>query len=93
MCLFCVDRLTAFVLKSFAQARSYIFVDNSHIKDSLTWLSQKQKENGCFQRSGSLLNNAIKVEPLILFWSLNIVTCRSKDAPMDSSSLGDIDLR
>ncbi|XP_039080347.1 pregnancy zone protein-like [Hyaena hyaena] len=52
--------LTAFVLKSFAQARSYIFVDNSHIKDSLTWLSQKQKENGCFQRSGSLLNNAIK---------------------------------
>uniref|UniRef100_A0A673T596 Pregnancy zone protein n=1 Tax=Suricata suricatta TaxID=37032 RepID=A0A673T596_SURSU len=52
--------LTAFVLKSFAQARSYIFVDNSHIKDSLTWLSQKQKKNGCFQRSGSLLNNAIK---------------------------------
>ncbi|NIG59551.1 alpha-2-macroglobulin-like [Pontoporia blainvillei] len=28
--------------------------------NSLTWLSQKQKENGCFQRSGSLLNNAIK---------------------------------
>ncbi|XP_045319813.1 pregnancy zone protein-like [Leopardus geoffroyi] len=52
--------LTAFVLKSFAQARSYIFVENSHITDALTWLSQKQKENGCFQRSGSLLNNAIK---------------------------------
>ncbi|XP_060514423.1 pregnancy zone protein-like [Panthera onca] len=52
--------LTAFVLKSFAQARSYIFVEKSHITDALTWLSQKQKENGCFQRSGSLLNNAIK---------------------------------
>ncbi|XP_037023804.2 pregnancy zone protein-like [Artibeus jamaicensis] len=52
--------LTAFVLKSFSQARSYIFVEDSHITDSLTWLSQKQKENGCFQHSGSLLNNAIK---------------------------------
>uniref|UniRef100_G3U1C7 Pregnancy zone protein-like n=1 Tax=Loxodonta africana TaxID=9785 RepID=G3U1C7_LOXAF len=52
--------LTAFVLKSFAQAQSYIFVETSHIMNALTWLSQRQKENGCFQRSGSLLNNAIK---------------------------------
>ncbi|XP_075863792.1 pregnancy zone protein-like isoform X1 [Microcebus murinus] len=52
--------LTAFVLKSFAQAQWYIFVENSHIMNALTWLSQKQKENGCFQRSGSLLNNAMK---------------------------------
>ncbi|XP_004451447.2 pregnancy zone protein-like [Dasypus novemcinctus] len=52
--------LTAFVLKSFAQAQAYIFVDNSHIMNALIWLSQKQKENGCFQLSGSLLNNAIK---------------------------------
>uniref|UniRef100_A0A671E6F8 Alpha-macroglobulin receptor-binding domain-containing protein n=1 Tax=Rhinolophus ferrumequinum TaxID=59479 RepID=A0A671E6F8_RHIFE len=52
--------LTAFVLKSFSQARSYIFVEDSHITSSLTWLSQKQRENGCFQRSGSLLNNAMK---------------------------------
>ncbi|XP_070646277.1 pregnancy zone protein-like [Bos indicus] len=52
--------LTAFVLKSFSQAQSHIFVEDSHITDSLTWLSRKQKENGCFQRSGSLLNNAIK---------------------------------
>ncbi|XP_054447414.1 pregnancy zone protein-like [Pteronotus mesoamericanus] len=52
--------LTAFVLKSFSQARSYIFVEDSHITNSLTWLSQKQRENGCFQHSGSLLNNAMK---------------------------------
>ncbi|KAB0397099.1 hypothetical protein E2I00_015371, partial [Balaenoptera physalus] len=52
--------LTAFVFKSFAQAQSYIFVEDSHVMNSLTWLSQKQKEDGCFQRSGSLLNNAIK---------------------------------
>ncbi|CAK6443698.1 unnamed protein product [Pipistrellus nathusii] len=52
--------LTAFVLKAFSQARSHIFVEDSHITNSLTWLSQKQRENGCFQRSGSLLNNAMK---------------------------------
>ncbi|XP_017749731.1 PREDICTED: pregnancy zone protein-like [Rhinopithecus bieti] len=52
--------LTAFVLKSFAQAQSYIFVENSHIRDALTWLSRRQKADGCFEGSGSLLNNAIK---------------------------------
>ncbi|KAM9230693.1 alpha-2-macroglobulin-like [Dugong dugon] len=52
--------LTAFVLKTFAQARPYIFIDETHITQALTWLSQKQKDNGCFRSSGSLLNNAIK---------------------------------
>ncbi|XP_025138969.3 alpha-2-macroglobulin isoform X2 [Bubalus bubalis] len=52
--------LTAFVLKSFAQARGYIFIDEAHITEALTWLAQKQKSNGCFRSSGSLLNNALK---------------------------------
>ncbi|XP_065440718.1 alpha-2-macroglobulin-like isoform X1 [Chrysemys picta bellii] len=52
--------LTAFVLKSFAQARSHIFIEEKHIQDALAWLSGKQKENGCFRSSGTLLNNAIK---------------------------------
>uniref|UniRef100_A0A8D2AJW3 PZP alpha-2-macroglobulin like n=1 Tax=Sciurus vulgaris TaxID=55149 RepID=A0A8D2AJW3_SCIVU len=52
--------LTAFVLKTFAQARAYIFIDEAHITQALTWLSQQQKDNGCFRSSGSLLNNAIK---------------------------------
>ncbi|XP_055972615.1 alpha-2-macroglobulin-like [Sorex fumeus] len=52
--------LTAFVLKTFAQAETYIFIDKAHINQALTWLSQKQKDNGCFKSSGSLFNNAIK---------------------------------
>uniref|UniRef100_A0A8C3Y0H0 Alpha-2-macroglobulin n=1 Tax=Catharus ustulatus TaxID=91951 RepID=A0A8C3Y0H0_CATUS len=54
--------LTAFVLKSFAQARHHIFIEEKHIQDALNWLSQKQKENGCFRSSGTLLNNAMKME-------------------------------
>ncbi|XP_023563183.1 alpha-2-macroglobulin [Octodon degus] len=53
-------RLTAFVLKTFSQARRYIFIDEAHITQALFWLSQKQKDNGCFRSSGSLLNNAMK---------------------------------
>ncbi|NXC37818.1 A2MG protein, partial [Penelope pileata] len=52
--------LTAFVLKSFAQARPHIFIDEKHIQDALVWLAYKQKENGCFHSSGTLLNNAMK---------------------------------
>ncbi|XP_053896357.1 alpha-2-macroglobulin-like isoform X2 [Malaclemys terrapin pileata] len=52
--------LTAFVLKSFAQARSQIFIEEKHIQDALAWLAGKQKDNGCFRSSGTLLNNAIK---------------------------------
>ncbi|KFW78638.1 Alpha-2-macroglobulin, partial [Manacus vitellinus] len=52
--------LTAFVLKSFAQARHHVFIDEKHIQDAFVWLSYKQKENGCFQSSGTLLNNAMK---------------------------------
>ncbi|KAF6121329.1 PZP alpha-2-macroglobulin like [Phyllostomus discolor] len=52
--------LTAFVLQTFAQARPYIFIDEAHITGALTSLSQKQKDNGCFRSSGSLLNNAMK---------------------------------
>ncbi|XP_031236150.1 murinoglobulin-1-like [Mastomys coucha] len=64
--LFCTSgenlskQLTAFVLKSFAQARAFIFIDESHITHAFTWLSQQQKDNGCFRSSGSLFNNAMK---------------------------------
>ncbi|XP_021046914.2 murinoglobulin-1 [Mus pahari] len=52
--------LTAFVLKSFAQAQAFIFIDESHITQPVTWLSKQQKDNGCFRSSGSLFNNAMK---------------------------------
>uniref|UniRef100_A0A8C6RXJ9 Alpha-2-macroglobulin n=1 Tax=Nannospalax galili TaxID=1026970 RepID=A0A8C6RXJ9_NANGA len=52
--------LTAFVLKSFAQAQAFIFIDETHVTHALAWLSNQQKVNGCFRSSGSLFNNAMK---------------------------------
>ncbi|XP_067397053.1 alpha-2-macroglobulin-like protein 1 [Emydura macquarii macquarii] len=52
--------LTAFVLKSFGQARPFIFIDEKHLEDALEWLQRHQLESGCFQSVGNLLNNALQ---------------------------------
>uniref|UniRef100_A0A8C2VZ12 Alpha-2-macroglobulin-like n=1 Tax=Chinchilla lanigera TaxID=34839 RepID=A0A8C2VZ12_CHILA len=52
--------LTAFVLKTLAQARAFIFIDETHITHAFAWLSRKQKDNGCFRSSGTLFHNDLK---------------------------------
>uniref|UniRef100_A0A673C1W5 Alpha-macroglobulin receptor-binding domain-containing protein n=1 Tax=Sphaeramia orbicularis TaxID=375764 RepID=A0A673C1W5_9TELE len=52
--------LTAFVLRSFAKAQSFIFIDPSVMEQSKTWLEGKQRENGCFQQVGKLFNNRMR---------------------------------
>ncbi|XP_029301679.1 alpha-2-macroglobulin-like [Cottoperca gobio] len=52
--------LTAFVLRSFTKAQSFIFIDPANIKDSLKWLQKKQRENGCFEQLGKLFHNRMK---------------------------------
>lgn len=52
--------LTAFVVKSFSKARPYIFIDESHLKQSFTLLPKIRKENGCFRNVGRLLNTAMQ---------------------------------
>ncbi|XP_070792389.1 alpha-2-macroglobulin-like isoform X2 [Pituophis catenifer annectens] len=52
--------LTAFVLKSFARARSIIFVEDKHINDAQNSLTLRQENTGCFRSTGSLFNNALK---------------------------------
>ena len=54
-------RLTAFVLKSFGQARAYVAIEERHITDALRWLQEKQRETGCFRSVGKLFNNALQV--------------------------------
>ncbi|NWT94212.1 A2ML1 protein, partial [Urocynchramus pylzowi] len=52
--------LTAFVLKSFGQARAYVAIEERHITDALQWLQQRQKKSGCFHSVGKLFNNALQ---------------------------------
>ncbi|XP_061863725.1 alpha-2-macroglobulin-like protein 1 [Colius striatus] len=48
--------LTAFVVKSFGQARKYIYVDDKNIQDALHWLEQNQLPSGCFATKGNLFH-------------------------------------
>uniref|UniRef100_A0A672V7J1 Alpha-macroglobulin-like TED domain-containing protein n=1 Tax=Strigops habroptila TaxID=2489341 RepID=A0A672V7J1_STRHB len=53
--------LTAFVVKSFSQARKYIYVDDRNVQDALRWLEQNQLPSGCFATKGSLFHSFLKV--------------------------------
>uniref|UniRef100_A0A663FIK8 Alpha-macroglobulin receptor-binding domain-containing protein n=1 Tax=Aquila chrysaetos chrysaetos TaxID=223781 RepID=A0A663FIK8_AQUCH len=52
--------LTAFVVKSFSQARRYIYVDDKNVQDALRWLEQNQLPSGCFATKGSLFHSSLK---------------------------------
>ncbi|XP_068557776.1 alpha-2-macroglobulin-like isoform X1 [Cebidichthys violaceus] len=52
--------LTAFVVRSFAKAQSFIYIDPIKIEESVNWLKNKQRESGCFEQSGKLFNNRMK---------------------------------
>uniref|UniRef100_A0A663FGJ2 Alpha-macroglobulin receptor-binding domain-containing protein n=1 Tax=Aquila chrysaetos chrysaetos TaxID=223781 RepID=A0A663FGJ2_AQUCH len=52
--------LTAFVLKSFGQARAYVAIEERHIQDALRWLQEQQRQTGCFRSVGKLFNNALQ---------------------------------
>ncbi|KAL8202435.1 UNVERIFIED_CONTAM: hypothetical protein K2H54_014681, partial [Gekko kuhli] len=52
--------LTAFVARAFGQAKSFIFIDEKHIQDTIHWLEEHQRPSGCFESVGRLFNNALK---------------------------------
>ncbi|XP_023256301.1 alpha-2-macroglobulin-like [Seriola lalandi dorsalis] len=52
--------LTAFVMRCFGKAQSFIYIDPAKIQQSKTWLLSKQQRSGCFQKSGKLFNNRMK---------------------------------
>ncbi|XP_053144598.1 alpha-2-macroglobulin-like isoform X6 [Hemicordylus capensis] len=52
--------LTAFVLKSFAQAKRMIYIQETHISDALAALAARQEQNGCFLSTGQIFHIAIK---------------------------------
>ncbi|XP_047405685.1 ovostatin-like [Sciurus carolinensis] len=54
--------LTAFVYKSFTQAKRYIYIDDKVQSQTLIWLLSIQESDGCFINFGEVFNNALKGE-------------------------------
>lgn len=65
--------LTAFVVKSFAQARPFIFVDDEDLTQSIDWFKSKQLENGCFPEVSDLymrhLEGDFKMPRFLTAWT------------------------
>ncbi|KAJ7415213.1 C3 and PZP-like alpha-2-macroglobulin domain-containing protein 8 [Willisornis vidua] len=53
--------LTAFVLKSFAQSRGFIFIDPKELTAAKDWIIQHQREDGSFPAMGRILNKDIQL--------------------------------
>ncbi|XP_061594140.1 C3 and PZP-like alpha-2-macroglobulin domain-containing protein 8 [Cololabis saira] len=52
--------LTAFVLKSFAQSRGFIFIDPEELRAAKSWLIKYQREDGSFPAMGRILNKDLQ---------------------------------
>ncbi|KAF8794905.1 Murinoglobulin-1 like protein [Argiope bruennichi] len=52
--------LTAFVLRSFYQAKRYIAIDDGVLKDAQRWIISKQQPDGCFPNIGQIIDSGIQ---------------------------------
>ncbi|XP_052795659.1 CD109 antigen-like isoform X2 [Mya arenaria] len=52
--------LSAFVLKSFVQARPYIFIDDRVMTRTVDWILKHQNSNGTFQEPGKVLHKEMQ---------------------------------
>ncbi|KAK2917021.1 hypothetical protein Q8A67_001395 [Cirrhinus molitorella] len=58
--------LTAFVMRSFGLARSFIFIDPNVLQSAKDWLISKQGSDGCFMQQGTLYHNDMKCMRFLL---------------------------
>ncbi|XP_056385113.1 alpha-2-macroglobulin-like protein 1 [Hyla sarda] len=54
--------LTAFTIKAFNGAQKFIYIDESHIQQTVNWLHSKQQPDGCFSEEGEYYNNEIDID-------------------------------
>ncbi|XP_024909513.1 C3 and PZP-like alpha-2-macroglobulin domain-containing protein 8 isoform X2 [Cynoglossus semilaevis] len=52
--------LTAFVLKSFAQSRGFIFIDPEELREAKSWLIKHQRSDGSLPAMGRILNKDLQ---------------------------------
>uniref|UniRef100_H3DA36 Alpha-2-macroglobulin n=1 Tax=Tetraodon nigroviridis TaxID=99883 RepID=H3DA36_TETNG len=52
--------LTTFVMRSFAKAAEFIYIDQDKMAVTKQWVEGKQQDNGCFEMVGTLFNNRMK---------------------------------
>lgn len=72
--------LTAFIIRSFAQARTHIYVDQDKLMESMQWIISHQYENGCFPTVGTILHQELLVSSVDCIFFLFLVIHTSSGA-------------
>jgi len=77
------DRLTAFVGKSFHEAKDFIPVDDEKIAIALEWMIQNQARDGSFPEPpfGRVLHRDMQVRLLVCYCS-NAITAVNNDSSL-----------
>lgn len=57
----CRSRLTAFVVKSFGQARPFIYIDDSVMEKATDWMISRQNADGSFPEPGRVIHTNMQV--------------------------------
>ena len=58
--------LTAFVVRAFSQAKTYIYMDTESLGQSMDWLTAQQSdETGCFLTRGRVIHKDMMVRMLL----------------------------
>nr|BAR45597.1 alpha-2-macroglobulin [Epanerchodus sp. RS-2014] len=70
--------LTSFVIKSFAQTKSIIYIDQHEIDDGIKFIVKNQLEDGCFKSVGSVIHKELQGgtghgQSLTLFISISLL--------------------
>ncbi|XP_022252653.1 alpha-2-macroglobulin-like protein 1 [Limulus polyphemus] len=52
--------LTAFVAKSFYQAKKFITIDDTDLEKTYNWIVKQRREDGCFHSVGNVIHQAMK---------------------------------
>ena len=78
--LSCLHRLTAFVVKSFHQARKHVYISQGVLDRAISFITRYQNYDGSFRKIGSVHDTMLKVgRHLFLFLfcrSLQQVICK-----------------
>ena len=56
------DRLTAFVAKTFHQAKPYVFIDDEVISRAIDWMVARQRPDGSFPEPGRVIHKNMQVK-------------------------------
>lgn len=59
------------MLRSFAKAAEYIYIDQAKMAETKQWVVEKQQDDGCFQMVGSLFHKGMKVGQFLSLSGLN----------------------